>query len=134
MAKSTVNLQVYKVDKIVFVNELENGTKISLGNKYSYQVQYANNKDIAKGTFDLEVHDKENPERFRINVVIVGIFSYDSQEKKEAVHTETFKALFPYAKALVTTVTANCGIQPVMIPNIDIDNQEIYRIDNPDKK
>ena len=84
---STVNLQAYKVDKIEFANTLENGTKISLGNKYSYQVQYANNKNVAKGTFDIEVHDKEN--------------------------TEAFK---------------------VMIPNIDIDNQEIYRIDNPEKQ
>ena len=124
-----VNLQAYKVDKIEFANDLENGTKISLGNKYSYQVQYAVNKDVAKGTFDIEVHDKENPDKFKIHVIVVGIFAFDSSEKKEVIHTETFKALFPYAKALITTVTANCGIQPVIIPNIDIDNQEIYRID-----
>jgi len=124
-----VNLQAYKVDKIEFANGLENGTKISLGNKYSYQVQYAVGKDIAKGTFDIEVHDKENPDQFKIRVIVVGIFAYNPDEKKEIIHTETFKALFPYAKALITTVTANCGIQPVIIPNIDIDNQEIYRID-----
>ena len=127
MAK--VNLQAYKVDKINFVNELENGTKIALGNKYSYQVQYAVDKNIAKGTFDIEVHDKENPDKFKIHVILAGIFSFEEGEKKEILHAETFKALFPYAKALITTVTANCGIQPVIIPNIDIDNQEIYRID-----
>ena len=130
---AVVNLQAYKVDKIDFVNYLENGTKIGLGNKYSYQVQYAVGKNVAKGTFDIEVHDKENPEKFKIHVIVVGLFAFDSSETKEIVHTETFKALFPYAKALITTVTANCGIQPVIIPNIDIDNQEIYRIDNPDK-
>ena len=124
-----VNLQAYKVDKIEFANALENGTKISLGNKYSYQVQYAVGKDIARGTFDIEVHDKENPDQFKIRVIVVGIFAYNPDEKQEIIHTETFKSLFPYAKALITTVTANCGIQPVIIPNIDIDNQEIYRID-----
>ena len=124
-----VNLQAYKVDKIEFANALENGTKISLGNKYSYQVQYAVGKDIARGTFDIEVHDKENPDQFKIRVIVVGIFAYNPDEKKEIIHTETFKSLFPYAKALITTVTANCGIQPVIIPNIDIVNQEIYRID-----
>lgn len=131
---AVVNLQAYKVDKIDFANSLENGTKISLGNKYSYQVQYATNKNIAKGTFDIEVHDKENPEQFKIHAIVVGIFAYDQNEKRELIHTETFKALFPFAKALITTVTANCGIQPVIIPNIDIDNQEIYRIDNPENK
>ncbi|WP_407386177.1 hypothetical protein [Ruminococcus sp.] len=131
---SVVNLQGYKVDKIDFVNALDNGTKIELGNKYSYQVQYAVGKNMAKGTFDIEVHNKENPDQFKIHVIVVGIFAYNANEKKELIHTETFKALFPYTKALITTVTANCGIQPVIIPNIDIDNQEIYRIDSPDKQ
>ena len=127
---SVVNLQGYKVDSIEFVNTTENGTKITLGNKYSFNVQYAKDRNLARAEFDVEVHDKEDPGRFKIRVVMVGIFSYDPQTKKEILHTETFKSLFPYAKALITTVTANCGIQPVIIPNIDIDNQEIYRIDN----
>lgn len=128
-----VNLQGYRVDKIEFVNATENGAKISLGNKFSYQVQYANGRNVAKSTFDIEVHNKDNPEQFKIHVILVGIFGYDPDETREIIHTETFKALFPYAKALITTVTANCGIQPVIIPNIDIDNQEIYRIDNPEQ-
>ena len=125
-----VSLQGYKVDKIEFVSKLENGTKITLGNKYSYNVQYAKDRNLARGEFDLEVHDKENPDKFGIHVIVVGFFNFDVSEKKELIHTETFKALFPYAKALITTITANCGIQPIIIPNIDIDNQQIYRIDN----
>ena len=127
---SKVNLQGYKVDKIDFVNKKENGSKISLGNKFSYNVQYAKDRNMARAEFDLEVHDKEDPESFKIRVIVVGIFAYDDSQKKEIIHTETFKALFPYAKALVTTVTANCGIQPIIIPEIDIDNQQIYRFDN----
>ena len=127
---SNVNLQVYKVDKIDFVNNKENGAKISLGNKFSYNVQYAKDRNVAKAEFDIEVHDKADPENFKIHVVVVGIFAYNPNVKKETIHTDTFKALFPYTKALVTTVTANCGIQPIMIPDIDIDNQQIYRFDN----
>ena len=127
---SNVNLQVYKVDKIDFVSTLENGSKITLSNKYSYNVQYAKDRNIARGEFDLEVFDKANPDKFRIHVVVVGIFAFNPEEKKETIHTESFKTLFPYTKALVTTITANCGIKPIIIPNIDIDNQQIYRIDN----
>ena len=32
---AVVNLQAFKVDKIDFANTLENGTKISLDNKYT---------------------------------------------------------------------------------------------------
>ena len=125
-----VNLQGYKVDMIDFVNKKENGVKISLGNKFSYNVQYAKDRNIAKAEFDLEVHDKDDPDNFKIRVVVVGIFAFNPEEKKEIIHTETFKALFPYTKALITTVTANCGIQPIIIPEIDIDNQQILRFDN----
>ena len=127
---SIVNLQGYKVDRIEFVNLMENGVKIQLGNKYSYNVQYAKDRNLARGEFDLEVHDKEDPKKFGIHVIVVGFFQCDPTQKKEQIHTESFKALFPYAKALITTVTANCGIKPVIIPDIDIDNQQIYRIDN----
>ena len=129
---SNVNLQGYKVDKIEFVNLMDNGIKIALGNKYSYNVQYAKDRNIARGEFDLAVFDKDHSDKFGIRVVVVGVFAYNPEEKKEAIHTESFKTLFPYVKALITTVTANCGIKPIIIPNIDIDNQQIYRIDNSD--
>ena len=127
-----VNLQGYKVDRIEFVSLLENGSKITLGNKYSYNVQYAKGRNVARGEFDLHVFDKEHPDKFGIHVVVIGIYAFNPADAKEAIHAESFKILFPYVKALITTVTANCGIKPILIPNIDIDNQEIYRIDNPD--
>ena len=126
---ATVSLKGYKVDKINFVALLENGTQVKLANKYSYNVQYAKN-NMCKGEFDIEVYDSNNPDKFKVAVVMSGIFSFNDGETKERIHANTFKALFPYVKAFITTITANCGIPPIMIPDIDIDNQEIYRIDN----
>ncbi len=126
---SNVNLQGYKIDKIDFVNLLENGAKIKLGNKYSYNVRYAKENNIARGEFDIEVHDQNDPDKFKIHIILVGIFRYDPAVKKEEIHADTFKAIFPYAKCFITTVTANCGIPPIIIPQIDIDNQQIYRFD-----
>ena len=100
-----VNLQGYKVDRIDFVSTLENGSKIALSNKYSYNVQYAKDRNMARSEFDLSVFDKDHPDKFGIHVVVVGIFAYNPQEKKEVIHTESFKMLFPYVKALITTVT-----------------------------
>ncbi|MDO4749137.1 MAG: protein-export chaperone SecB [Eubacteriales bacterium] len=126
---ASVSLKGYKVDKVDFIATLENGTQVKLGNKYQYNVQYAKN-NMCKGEFDIEVYDSNNPDKFKVHVVLSGIFSFKDGEKKEIIHTDTFKALFPYVKAFVTTLTANCGIPPIMIPDIDIDNQQIYRIDN----
>ncbi len=124
-----VSLKGYKVDKMDFVALLENGTQVKLAHKYQYNVQYGQN-NMCKGEFDIEVFDSNNSEKFKVHVVMSGIFAFKEGTKKELLHTETFKSLFPYVKAFITTLTANCGIPPIMIPDIDIDNQEIYRIDN----
>ncbi|MBR2714772.1 MAG: protein-export chaperone SecB [Ruminococcus sp.] len=126
---AVVSLKGYKVDKMDFVALLDNGTQVKLAHKYQYNVQYGKN-NMCKGEFDIEVFDSNNPDKFKVHVVMSGIFSFKEGEKKEQIHTNTFKTLFPYLKAFVTTLTANCGIPPIMIPDIDIDNQEIYRIDN----
>ena len=49
--------------------------------------------------------------------------------EKEKIHVQSFKELFPYARALITTITANSGIQPIIIPPIDIESQDIYRFE-----
>ncbi len=123
-----VNLKLYKASGIKFVNELENGTKIELSNKYSYNVGYAPN-NVCKGEFKLEVFDKKNPEKFSIEITVVGVFEFKEGLAKEKIHVMTFKELFPYARALVTTVTSNAGIPPIIVPAIDIESQSIYRFE-----
>ncbi|MDY4898990.1 MAG: hypothetical protein SO125_08565, partial [Eubacteriales bacterium] len=49
--------------------------------------------------------------------------------QKEQVHIDSYKALFPYARAIITTLTANAGIPPIFIPEADIESQSIYRFD-----
>ena len=123
-----VQLKAYKASEIQFVSNLENGTRVELGNKYSYNVNYAPN-NVCRGEFTIEVADKENPEKFGIKVVIVGIFEFEEGMEKEKIHVLSFKELFPYARALITTITANSGIQPIIMPPIDIESQNIYRFE-----
>lgn len=123
-----VQLKAYKASEIQFVSNLENGTRVELGNKYSYNVNYAPN-NVCRGEFTVEVADKEHPEKFGIKVVFVGIFEFEEGMEKEKIHVQSFKELFPYARALITTITANSGIQPIIIPPIDIESQDIYRFE-----
>lgn len=123
-----VQLKAYKASQIQFVSNLENGTRVELGNKYSYNVNYANN-NVCRGEFTIEVVDKANPDKFGIKAVIIGIFEFEEGMAKEKIHVQSFKELFPYARALITTITANSGIAPIIIPPIDIEAQEIYRFE-----
>ncbi len=125
---SNVNMKGYRVSELHFVANVENGKRIELGNKFSYNVNYSAN-NTCKAEFSIEVSDKEAPDKFRIKAVCIGIFEYKAGTKKEQVHIETYKELFPYARALITTVTANAGIPPIIIPGIDIESQSIYKFE-----
>ena len=125
-----LKLNAYKIDEIQFVNKIKGNTKIELKNSYAYNVRYTNN-NICEGKFTVTITDKENPEIFSVKLVLAGIFSYPDGLEREIIHIQTYKELFPYARAFITTITANAGIQPIMIPDMDIENREIYRFDNP---
>ena len=115
--------------EINFINQLPTGTKVQLETKYSYNVQYS--KELTcRGELSAKVCDKNAPEKFAISVKMVGFFTYEEGADKDLLHIETFRILFPYARALVSTVTVNAGIPPVMLPSVDIEGQNIYRFGN----
>lgn len=126
----TLKLKAYKIEEINFINRIRGNSKIELKNSYAYNVRYTN-QNICEGKFSVTITDKEHPDQFSIKLVLAGIFEYDAAVEREVLHIQTYKELFPYARAAVTTITANAGIQPIMIPDMDIENREIIRFDNP---
>lgn len=127
-----LNFKAYKIEEIQFVNKIKTTTKIEIKNSYSYNVRYTN-QNICEGKFTINITDKENPDNFSVRLVLCGIFSYDPEMQREVIHVQSYKELFPYARTIVTTITANAGIPPIILPNMDIENKEIYRIDNPNR-
>ncbi len=127
-----LKLKAYKIEEMQLVNKIKATTKIELKNSYGYNVRYTN-QNICEGKFTVTITDKEAPENFSVKLVLAGIFSFDPELEREVIHVRTYRELFPYARAIITTVTANAGIQPIMLPDMDIENREIYRFDNPNK-
>lgn len=121
-----VTFRAYRATEIEFVNKHENGARIEFENKYSYNVKYSKNNTCI-GEFTVEVNDKANKEKFHIKAVIQGIFNYDSEIAKEIIHVQTFKELFPYARTMISSLTVNAGLPPVILPTFDIESQNIYR-------
>ena len=125
---TNVQLKAYKVSRINFNNAVQSTVHLNLNNKVSHNVKYTNGA-VCEATLCIEVLDKNHPDVLNITVEVKGIFDIRRGVEKEFVHVDTFKELFPLAKALVTTVTANAGIKPIIVQNIDIEEQEIYRFD-----
>lgn len=125
---TNVQLKAYKVSRINFNNAVQSTVHLNLNNKVSHNVKYTDGT-VCEATLCIEVLDKNHPDVLNITVEVKGIFDIRRGVEKEFVHVDTFKELFPLAKALVTTVTANAGIKPIIVQNIDIEEQEIYRFD-----
>ena len=121
-------LKAYKVKEVVFSNNITAKVQLHFNNKVSYNVKY-DNHGMCEGTMTVEVFDKKQPDVLNVKVTVCGVFTVAPDAKKELVHVETFKELFPYAKSLITMLSANAGIPPIIVQNVDIDNQEIYRFD-----
>lgn len=125
---STVTLRGFTVTEFSFANKTQNGTKIKLGNQYNYNVKYAQN-NTCLGEMSVHVYDQNDPEKFFIKLSLRGVLTFDPAAQKEQLHIDSYKVLFPYARAFITTFSANAGIPPIYIPEADIESQSIYRFD-----
>lgn len=125
---SAVAFKGYNVVECSFANKLPPGTQIRLENKYQFNVKYAAN-NMCIGEMTVKVADRDNADKFFVNIVIRGVFTFTPGLAKEAVHIDAYKMLFPYARVFISNLTSGAGIPPIMIPDADIESQSIYRFD-----
>ncbi len=119
-------LKTYRITDIQFQNHAAASGKTKLETKYTYQVEFGNN-NTCRAEMKVSVSDKENPDTLMVDMTMVGIFEIVAEQDKELLHKESFKQLYPFARAAVSTISSSTGILPIIIPDVDIDNQDIYR-------
>ncbi len=123
-----ITLKGWHAEEIRFVNKIKPGTRIGLEHKFQYNVKYAGN-NLCRCELTMDAHQKESPDTFGIHAVIIGLFTYEEGTAKETIHIKTYKELFPFARALMSSVTVNAGIPPIIFPSVDIEKQSIIRFD-----
>jgi len=119
-------LKTYRITDLEFHNHAVAAGKTKLQTKYTYQVKFATN-NTCRGEMKVCVSDQENPDTLAVNLTLVGIFEIPEEHDKEILHKETFKELYPFARAAISTISGNTGILPIIIPAVDIEEQDIYR-------
>lgn len=130
---ANVEMQAYKLSEVNFKNNVTGKQQLKFSNKVSYNVKYSGNS-FCEGALTVEVFDKEKPDTISVKFTLNGAFRILNPVEKEFLHVETFKELFPIAKAFCVTLTANAGIPPIFLKNFDIENQEIYRMEMGNKE
>ena len=128
MSQSKIQLKATRADSISFVNNMQGSGALKLGFKYSYNLRHAA-PGVARGEVTITAEDKEAPEKLSITVKQSGIFALPPEMPREDAHLETFRILFPYASATLTGITSLAGVQGIIVPRIDIDESNVYRVE-----
>ena len=128
MSQSKIQLKATRADNISFHNNMQGSGQLKLGFKYSYNLRHAA-PGIAKGEISITAEDKEAPDKLSVTVKQSGIFALPPEMPREEAHLETFRILFPYASATLTATTSIAGVQGIIVPRIDIEGENIYRVE-----
>ncbi|MBD9146311.1 MAG: protein export chaperone secb [Bacteroides clarus] len=78
--------------------------------------------NLYKHTLGVDIIDKNNV--MRIKVVVIGLFEFDrdiDEKLKSTFFNSSAPAiLFPYVRAYVTTLTGLSGVNPVILPTLNL--------------
>ena len=123
-----VDLRVVKAPEITFVNHQAPNTTFRLTFQYKHNLHYPS-PNVARADLTVIAENAEDKEHFHLSVTETGVFACPEGMSRETIHVETFKALFPYVRALVSGLTALAGIPPIMIPAVVVNEENVVKIE-----
>lgn len=112
----------YSVDKLIF--EKNKSYKETDDEDVGINPEISNNIEKAdenKYYVSLGIKIEEEFLPFKIDVSITGLFFFkDDNPDEDLINKNAFAILFPYLRSLVTTLTANANVQPMILPPINV--------------
>lgn len=120
----SLKFEKYNVDLVKFKRNVNyiNTTAVSIDLNIGSDVEYLSENKAAVKLF-LKIFDDEMSENipFFMEVHITGIFIIENPETdKYLIEQNALAILFPYARSLVTTYTANSNVTPLILQPINI--------------
>lgn len=112
----------YLVDKIDFaLNEnLEQGATYKIKPIYSRNIEKKDERYYVNLTFKL-VSDTEEELPIRLFISMIGIFTLTDEENKEQlINYDSIMVMFPYLRAIVSTITSSANIPNILLPTINM--------------
>ncbi len=114
----------YVVKTIEFIKNESSSTniRVDIGKKFNYDEKYPNKFSVGL-KITLGDKDPDTTSPFYLCVELLGEFEVVESEidkVRQFAEINAVSILFPYARALITTITANANIPPVVLPPMNI--------------
>ena len=119
----------YDVNKIIFIKNAKfrkeefNGLDLNIDTNFNYPKDTEDNSFTVNLKIELGKDAEKNNYPFNIVAEITGFFELDKSEldrMKQFAEINAVSILFPYIRSLITTITANANIPPVVLPPMNI--------------
>lgn len=125
---SKLRFENYIVKKIKFdLNESFSGnSELELAFKFNHELQLDYEEKRAVVVLDCILFENsiKNDYPFGLEVSLLGFFEFDTNLEENQIinllEVNGTAILFPYLRSLITTITSNVGIRPIIIPTMNI--------------
>ncbi|HEX3038162.1 MAG TPA: protein-export chaperone SecB [Oscillospiraceae bacterium] len=124
MAQSALKFNGYEVQNIYFEKNdaffTKDNNEVELSPSFQRKI-FKNDKNdyIVELGFEIKPDLEGNLVPFTLKVNIAGCFTFDDDDDT-LVKENAVAILFPYLRALISTITANANIPPLILPTINI--------------
>ena len=120
-----IKFQGYQVESLNFKNVEEKDDKIELGINSTHSVSYNYDEEICIGRDTITIEDKDDPDKFSMEVVVLSKFSIDKTDNQKTLHVESYKEAFPFVRTTVAAIMMNCGMQPLYLPPVEMNEEDV---------
>jgi len=115
----------YLVNSIDFkYNPEYTGAKANMDIDFGHSIAVRNNEAQVSLKCVLFRKAKKEEKPFHLAVLMTGIFQFQTELKGEELNNilkqQAINILFPYLRALISNITVNAGLPPVILPLINI--------------
>jgi preprotein translocase subunit SecB len=121
----------FRFSKYQILKSVIDITDISnISKELDIEIKRTNGENEEKNSFKLllDVNIKDRNESLNIDIIAEGFFDFNenlSKEEMDAFFNVNAPAiLFPYVRSYISTLTALSGINPIILPTINLSNRK----------
>lgn len=120
-----VELAKYYASNIFFEIRSESEQSIRLETKITHRFKQdtESNENAYKVTDDIEIADADSIMQIRLTVKSRFICDFEGEDRHsldEQLRHDTFSGIFPFIRAMVSSITTTAGLPPYLLPFVEL--------------
>ena len=123
-----VDLRGYRTLELSFSNQSVGVGSVELKHTFSYNVSLNTAEKKGLGFLNFVMKNEKTEGGLCVKVSLVADFTYSEDDDRRYIHKESFRQVFPYLRMTVTNLCSCAGIAGIVIPNLQINDDQIQKI------